>query len=425
MSSAILTLVILIVAIILFISEKLPIAITALLTSILLFVSGIIDSDTLFSGYTNEVVILITGMFVIGGALFETGVANKMGNFISKYAKTEKQLLLVVMIIAVALSAFLSNTSTTAVLMPVVIMLADKGDFSRSKLLMPLAYAASLGGMITLVGTNGNLAVQSVMNNSNVEEFGFFEFAWVGIPLTIVGIIYMLTIGYKLIPDTGKTHDIEDNNIDEDSKNILTESKVKQSIAVSVLLGAIIFMVFEKQIGVPLHIVSIIGALILIVTRTVTEKQAYKSLDLSTIILVASMIPMATALETTGAAKMIADFVISHVSVSGGPYILIGIIFCITALLTNIMSNTAAAALMAPIALVISSNMGIEPKSILMTVAVGASAAYATPIGTPPNTMIFIPGNYKFMDYVKCGLPFLIIQLIICLLLIPLVWPFK
>ena len=89
------------------------------------------------------------------------------------------------------------------------------------------------------------------------------------------------------------------------------------------------------------------------------------------------------------------------------------------------MSNPAAAALMAPIALVISNNMGIDPKAVLMTVAVGASAAYATPIGTPPNTMIYIPGNYKFMDYVKCGLPFLIIQLIICLVLIPLVWPFS
>lgn len=423
MSSAVLTIIILVVAIVLFITEKLPIAITALLTSILLFVTGIIDSKTLFSGYTNEVVILITGMFVIGGALFETGVAKKMGNYISKYAKTERQLLLVVMLIASGLSAFLSNTSTTAVLLPVVIMLADKANFSRSKLLMPLAYATSLGGMITLVGTNGNLAVQSVMNNSGVKEFGFFEFAWIGIPLTIVGILYMLTIGYKLIPDRGLV--VGDDEYTDNEENKDNQTSIKQIIAVLVLLGAIIFMVFEEQIGVPLHIVSIIGALILVVTRTLTEKQAYKSLDLSTIILVASMMPMATALETTGAAKMIADYVVGFVSTNSGPYILVGIIFSITTILTSVMSNTAAAALMAPIALVISNNMGIDPKAVLMTVAVGASAAYATPIGTPPNTMIYIPGNYKFMDYVKCGLPFLIIQLIICLVLIPLVWPFS
>ncbi|HCW36169.1 SLC13 family permease [Mammaliicoccus sciuri] len=423
MSSAVLTIIILVVAIVLFITEKLPIAITALLTSILLFVTGIIDSKTLFSGYTNEVVILITGMFVIGGALFETGVAKKVGNYISKYAKTERQLLLVVMLIAAGLSAFLSNTSTTAVLLPVVIMLADKGNFSRSKLLMPLAYATSLGGMITLVGTNGNLAVQSVMNNSGVKEFGFFEFAWIGIPLTIVGILYMLTIGYKLIPDRGLVVGEDEYTDNEENKD--NQTSIKQIIAVLVLLGAIIFMVFEEQIGVPLHIVSIIGALILVVTRTLTEKQAYKSLDLSTIILVASMMPMATALETTGAAKMIADYVVGFVSTNSGPYILVGIIFSITTILTSVMSNTAAAALMAPIALVISNNMGIDPKAVLMTVAVGASAAYATPIGTPPNTMIYIPGNYKFMDYVKCGLPFLIIQLIICLVLIPLVWPFS
>lgn len=420
MSPALITIIILLLSIILFITEKIPIAMTALLTSLLLFTTGIIDSETLFSGYTNNVVILITGMFVIGGALFETGVAKKIGDFISNYAKTEKQLLLVVMIIAAALSAFLSNTSTTAVLLPIVIMLADNAKFSRSKLLMPLAYATSLGGMISLVGTNGNLAVQSVMNSYQIEEFGFFEFAWIGIPLTVIGIIYMMTVGYKLIPDRGCDYINPSANTEREG----SIKKWKQIISVLVLLGAIIFMVFEGIFGVPLHIVAIIGALILVITRTITEKQAYKSLDLATIILVASMIPMATALEKTGAAKMIANLVVKNVGESSGPYLLIAIIFIITAVLTSVMSNTAAAMLMAPIAIVIADSMGIDVKAILMTVAVGASAAYATPIGTPPNTMIYIPGNYTFMDYVKCGLPFLLIQLILCLILIPIVWPF-
>lgn len=425
MSPAIITLLILLVATILFLTEKLPVAVTALLVAVLLFITGVIDAETLFSGFTNNVVILITGMFVIGASLFETGVAKKIGSLITRFAKTEKQLLLAIMLIGAGLSAFLSNTSTTAVLMPIVIMIAATSKFSASKLLMPLAYATALGGMITLVGTNGNLAVQGVMENENVPVFSFFEFAYIGIPLTIVGIIYMMTIGYKLIPDRLEDNvmlgDIDVTKEDEDNPN---HTPLKQFISVAVLLLAIIFMVFEEQFGIPLHVVSIIGALLLVVTRTMTEKQAYRSLDLSTIILVAAMMPMATALGETGAANMIADFVLGIIGDSASPYVLTGVLFIITALLTSVMSNTAAAALMAPIGLVLATSIGADPKAIMMTVAVGASAAYASPIGTPPNTMIYGPGNYKFIDYIKCGFPFLVIQLIICVIVVPLIWPF-
>ncbi|ARF18035.1 SLC13 family permease [Sporosarcina ureae] len=423
MSAAAITLFILLIAAILFVTELIPVAMTALLATTLLYLTGIIDESTVFAGFTNNVVILITGMFIIGAALFETGVAKKIGKLIMKFAKTEKQLLFAIMVIGAGLSAFLSNTSTTAVMMPIVILLADSMGFSRSKLLMPLAYATALGGMITLIGTNGNLAVQSVMQNEGVPVFSFFEFAYIGIPLTIVGIIYMMTIGYKLIPNRENViaeaqESISVNNSEEN------ESTVKQFIAVAILLGAIIFMVFEKQLGVPLHIVSIIGALLIVLTRTMTEKQAYRSLDMSTIILVAAMMPMATALADTGAAQMIADSVLGLVGVDGGPYVITALIFIITAFLTSVMSNTAAAALMAPIGLVIATSMGIDPKAILMTICVGASAAYASPIGTPPNTMIYGPGNYKFLDYIKCGFPFLVIQVIICLVVVPLIWPF-
>lgn len=428
MSPAIITLLILLLAAVLFLTEKLPVAVTALLTTMLLYITGIIDAATAFSGFTNNVVILITGMFVIGASLFETGVAKKIGGMITKFAKTEKQLLLAIMLITALLSAFLSNTSTTAVMMPIVIVIAASAGFSSSKFLMPLAYASAFGGMITLVGTNGNLAVQGVMENQGIEGFGFFEFAYVGIPLTLIGIIYMMTIGRKLVPDRMDEQGavmgditIEDEEEEEDNPN---HTPVKQIISVTVLALAVIFMVFEAQIGIPLHVVSIIGALIIVITRTMTEKQAYKSLDLSTIILVAAMMPLATALDDTGAATMIADFVLGIIGENGGPYVITAVLFIVTAFLTSIMSNTAAAALMAPIGLVLAVSLGADPKAILMTVCVAANAAYASPVGTPPNTMIYGPGNYTFINYIKNGVPILVIQLILCVFVVPLIWPF-
>jgi solute carrier family 13 (sodium-dependent dicarboxylate transporter), member 2/3/5 len=191
MSAAVITLLILLIAGILFVTEVIPVAATALLATFLLFLTGIVDAETVFSGFTNNVVILITGMFVIGASLFETGVAKKISKLITKFAKTERQLLLGIMIIGASLSAFLSNTSTTAVLMPIVILIADSMGFSRAKLLMPLAYATGLGGLITLIGTNSNLAVLGVMENEGIPVFGFFEFAKIGVPLTVIGIIYM------------------------------------------------------------------------------------------------------------------------------------------------------------------------------------------------------------------------------------------
>lgn len=425
MSPALITILILLLAAILFLTEKLPVAVTAMLTTVLLYVTGVIDAKVAFSGFTNNVVILITGMFVIGASLFETGVAKKIGSLIIRFAKTEKQLLFAIMLITALLSAFLSNTSTTAVMMPIVMVIAASAGYSNSQFLMPLAYASAFGGMITLVGTNGNLAVQGVMENQGVEGFGFFEFAYVGIPLTLIATIYMMTIGRKLIPDRKGELDVEMFKASsEEGENNPNHTPVKQIISVSVLALAVFFMVFEKQIGIPLHIVSVIGALIIVITGTMTEKQAFQSLDLSTIILVAAMMPLATALDQTGAAVMIADFVLGLIGETGGPYVITAVIFVVTALLTSIMSNTAAAALMAPIGLVLSVSLGADPKAILMTVCIAANAAYASPVGSPPNTMIYGPGNYKFTDYIKNGVPILIIQLILCVFVVPMIWPF-
>ncbi|MFC4664993.1 SLC13 family permease [Oceanobacillus aidingensis] len=256
----------------------------------------------------------------------------------------------------------------------------------------------------------------------NTPVFGFFEFAYIGIPLTIIGIIYMMTIGCKLIPNRETALEEADTKNEEEATS--EEATWKQMVAIGVLLAAVVFMIFEEQFGIPLHIVSVMGAMVIVLTRTMSEKKAYRSLDFSTIILVAAMMPMATALAETGAAQMIADYVLEMAGSNAGPYVITALIFGVTTVLTSVMSNTAAAALMAPIGLVIAASMGVDPKAILMTVCVGASAAYASPVGTPPNTMIYGPGNYTFLDYIKCGFPFLVIQLIVCVVIVPLIWPF-
>lgn len=417
---AIITLVILGIAAVLFITELIPLAVTSMCIPIALTATGVISANDAFSGLSNSNVILFAGMFVVGGALFETGVAKLIGDFVVKIAHgSEAVMMLGVMIFTATLSSVLSNTGTVAVMLPVCIGIADAGGFARGRLLLPLAMMASLGGMISLVGTPPNNTVTMVLADAGYRPFGFFEFAWIGIPLTIVGIIYLMTIGKKLLPKaTGQVDDSHVHNVELAHKK---QPKSKQIISTAILLACVIIMATEIA---PLHIAAVAGAMLAVITGCISEKEAYNSIDWTTIFLFAGTLSLATALDQTGAGKMIADAVIGLVGESTSPYVLMTACFILSGGLTQFMSNTASCALLAPIGLHIAAGMGANPHAILMTIGIAASAAFVTPIATPPNTLVLGPGGLKFMDYVKIGLPLLLITYIGCLLIIPRVWPF-
>ena len=417
---AIITLVVLGIAAVLFITEIIPLAVTSMCIPVALTATGVVSPSSAFSGLSNSNVILFAGMFVVGGALFETGVAKLIGDFVVKISRgSESVMMLGVMIFTATLSSVLSNTGTVAVMLPVCIGIADAGGFARGRLLLPLAMMASLGGMISLVGTPPNNTVTMVLGDAGYRTFGFFEFAWIGIPLTIVGIIYLMTIGKKLLPKTtGKVDDSHVHNVGLAQKK---QPKSKQIISTAILLVCVVIMATEIM---PLHVAAVAGAMLAVITGCISEKEAYNAIDWTTIFLFAGTLSLATALDQTGAGKMVANAVIGLVGESTSPYVLMTACFILSAGLTQFMSNTASCALLAPIGLHIAAGMGASPHAILMTIGIAASAAFATPIATPPNTLVLGPGGLKFVDYVKIGLPLLLITYIGCLLIIPRVWPF-
>ena len=297
------------------------------------------------------------------------------------------------MFIAAALSSVLSNTGTTACLLPVVISIANSAKWDRSRALMPWLMRRPRRN-ITLVGTPPNLLVSSVLGTAGLREFGFFEFAYIGIPLTVVGIIYMLTLGRKLIPDRLA---LEDDNIQGDEKKEV--SPAKQAISAGILLGVILVMAFFSE-QIPLHVAATIAALLCVVTGTLTEKQAYKSIDWTTIFLFAGMLSLASAMAKNGAGQLIADFVLNFIGKDASPYVIMSAMFFLSAGLSQFMSNTATAALLAPIGLAISNGLGASPHAILMMIGVAASCAFATQL-VLTNTLVLGPGNLRFMDFVR------------------------
>lgn len=423
------TLIVLAVMAVLFVTEIIPLAITSLGGAITLGLMGIITPKVVFSGLSDSTVVLFAGMFVVGAALFYTGLAQKIGETVVSHAGTsENGLMLAIMLVTAIMSAFLSNTGTTAALLPVVVGICAVAKIPASRQLMPLAFAAGIGGIITMVGTPPNIIVSGTLSKFGIEPFGFFEFAWIGIPLTIATIVFMMLIGKHLLPKHEITDagDVEQEVAAEDISN----DPKKQLFSGLILLGVILAMILGEPlkehfgINLPLSMVAVIGAMLCVLTGCLNEKQAYTSIDWVTIFLFAGMMPVATALDQSGAGKMIADAVIGVMGADPSPYFATAVLFILSCVMTQFMSNTASCALLAPIGISIAQGMGADPHAVLMAIGVAASCAFGTPVGTPPNTLVLGPGQYKFTDYVKAGVPLSLVCFVVSLIIIPMVWPF-
>lgn len=428
MDAAVQTLIVLAVMAVFFVTEIIPLAITSLGGAIALALMGIISSKEAFSGLSDSTVVLFAGMFVVGGALFYTGLAQKIGEtVVSKAGTSENGLMFAIMAVTAVMSAFLSNTGTAAALLPVVVGICAVAKIPASRQLMPLAFAAGIGGIITMVGTPPNIIVNGALSKAGIEPFGFFEFAWIGIPLTVATIAFMMFIGKHFLPKHQIT-DVGDVEQEVAAEDISNDPK-KQLYSGLILLTVIVLMILGdplKSIGInlPLSLVAVMGALACVLTGCLEEKRAYTSIDWVTIFLFAGMMPVAGAMDKSGAGQLIADSVLGVMGSDPSPYFATAVLFLLSCVMTQFMSNTASCALLAPIGIAIAKGMGADPHAVLMAIGVAASCAFGTPVGTPPNTLVLGPGQYKFMDYVKAGVPLIVVCFIVSILIIPMVWPF-
>ena len=417
MNPTVLTLCFLGFAIVMFVLEKIPLALTATILSVGLCVTGVLSPSDAFKGYVNSNVILCVGMFVVGQALFETGMANKIGGLVTRFAKSERQLIIAIMVIVGVMSGFLSNTGTAAVLIRVVCGIADESGFSRSRLLMPLVFAAALGGNLSIIGAPGNL-----MGVNALQELGlptsFFLYVPVGIPMLVAGILYFALFGYRLLPDAKATGEVA---AQRDYSDV---PRWKQVMSLVVLLVVILAMIFEDQIGIKIQVSACLGAIVLVLFGVISEKAALASIDLKVVLLFGGSLALATALDTTGAGTLIADTIVHALGADPNPIVILLVIFVVGCVLTNFMSNTATTALMVPIATSLAQSLGADPRAMIIATVIACSCAYATPIGMPANTMVVGLGGYKFNDYVKSGLPLIAVSFVICMVLLPILYPF-
>lgn len=425
MNPALTSLAVLGIALILYVTEWIPLAITAVGACVAMALLGVVDFSVAFSGFSSDVVFLVAGMVVVGAALVESGASQLLGQALLKRAgASERGLLVVAILVAGVLSAFLNNTTVTAMFIPLIMGMAvsSQGRIRPTNLLMTIAFATSAGGMMTVAGSTPPLIVQGVLDRAGLRPFGFFEFAWVGAPILLILLVYTLLFGYPATQRllARRPAGIAETWVAGDGTNPVPRNKRK--IAVSSLVMLLCVGLFASGV-LPMGLTAMLGAVLVIVGGGITDREAYRRMDWNTVFVLAGSMGIAAALDKSGGGKLLADFVLRALGPSVSPFTVLAAVCGLGLVLTQLTSNTAVTAMLAPIALFLSQEMGVSPYPMLMAIATTCAAAFATPVATPPNTLVLTAG-YRFTDYLVVGGLLAVLSYGVVILLVPIVWPF-
>lgn len=339
----------------------------------------------------------------MGGAIFKTGLADFLGEKIIGFVgKTEHGVLMGTALVTSFLSAFLNDTGTTGCLIPIVSSVAKKSKVSLSKCYLVLAYFASIGGTITLIGGGSHIVVQGFLEDAGYPGFTFFEFVRIGLPFAIVSLIWLYFFGTKNLP----VRKIQESDIPETA-----ERQPQKMLLVAAVFIFIIVCMATKILA--MHIAAALGAFLVIITGCIGVNDALKCFSMSTLFLVAGIFALSAAMTSTGAAKFIINIMSGYLAGMSPLAVIFGVSL-VALVATNFMMGTSLCAILTPMALMIGKACNLEPHALAMAVAICTSGAFCTPFGTGPNLLVYEIGGFKFKDYTINGFAYEIFMLVIC-----------
>lgn len=436
------TFVILGLAILAFLSGKVPLEVVAVGVSLALWATGVLSLPQALAGFGDPTVLFIASLFVVAAALDATGLTARAGRLVvSGAGRSRGRVVLLIALMVALLTALISINGAVAALVPVVAVIARRSGVHVQQLMIPLAFIGSAAALLTLTGTPVNVVVSELAAETAGRPFGYLEFALVGVPLLAATVLVVLVAGPRLLP----THASPRPALGERATDTLSlvpdavrtgENRVlarrrgfgvlrvglgRGSRRTLAITGAMIVLLATGIL--PAAVAGLLAAGALILTRVLSITQVYRSISWTTIVLIAGMIPLSQAFLTTGAAEVVADAV---VSVVGGapPQVVLLVLAIVVAVLGQFISNVATVLIVAPIATSIAATMGLSPLPFLMSLTVVGAASFLTPVATPANLMVMEPGGYRFGDYWRLGLPLTVVFVLFAVLYVPLVWPF-
>lgn len=379
--------------------------------------------SALIGVFANPAALTIGAMVILSGAMKSCGAMQGLQAYTDRLARFGYHRCLLMLIVGVAfVSAFVNNTPVVIMFAPLVISLSHKLGESPARLLMPLSFASIFGGICTLVGTSTNLLVNGIAMQSNQPSLGLFELGKIGLPLLVCSAAYLTLVCHRWLPERvgGEATD-EAPEIPERT----APNRRSIVITIGVLAGVIIAPMLWD---VPIVVTAMCGCVVLALTKVFPLAQAYRSLDISLLILIYSMLGLGMAMDATGTARYIVHEVTGWMglvaSSDNQAWIALLLVFALTSLLTELLSNSATAAIMTPIALGFAETLAVDARPFIVAICIAASASFATPIGYQTNTYVYRLGGYRFSDFLRIGIPLNVLYLVVSMILIPLIWPF-
>ena len=331
-------------------------------------------------------------------------------------------------------SAFLNNTPIVVLSAPVVRDMASSLDLSPRRFLIPLSYVTILGGACTLIGTSTNLLVNDMARSAGEAGFSLFEVTPVALFIAAAGGLYLLLFAPRLLKGAEGAAPVPLSQAVEDAAetrdgsvgdpSLFAEHRPYQPRRAMASLAVFVGVVVVAALGyAPIAAAAFTGAVLLIVTRIISADEAYRGLRPQILLLIAGMVVVGLSLQVSGLAALATEGLTQ--SVEGvGPLAALALLYFVTLVLTEVLSNAAVAVLITPIAVALAESLGVSPRPFLVAVMMAASAAFATPFGYQTNVLVFEIGRYSYMDFVRVGLPLNVITWIAAIAAIPAFFPF-
>ncbi|NYB72964.1 anion permease [Sedimentibacter hydroxybenzoicus DSM 7310] len=422
MAQSTIAIIILVVAMILYGIPKMPLSVTTILAMLFMAMFGIIDYNTAYSGFGNSVIFLIAGLMVVGQATVTTGLAQKFGNVLTKTkaGNNEKAFIAILFIVSAFASAFVNASLTVAILFPIIdaVVMQSNGKISRKGTYMVLGISSVLGNNLLTIGATSMLTAVSILAENGYGEMSLFTPFIVNAPAVLVVFLMYVTVGKKL---QDKWFDFEEVPIASGASK--QDNNAEHPVWKQALVGIVLVVVIIALImGVNYGMAALMGASVLMITGCISEKQAFSSISWGTVIVVAGAIGFSKGIQASGAGDVIANFFMQISGPLGQSGIgMCIIIFFVSSLISNVMSDNATVAIVLPIAMSIAHAMGLNPTPLFLAACSGTKVGIATPISVAPMTQIGVAG-YRFKDYLKMGGLVNVICMIITCIMIAIVY---
>lgn len=418
-TQTILTAVILIVVTYMFFSPRFPNAVVATIGAIAVALSGTVAFKSVFTYYASTSIVLMAGMMIIGGGMFHTGFAGWMGNSIVRLTgKGERSLQIVAILAGGIMSSVCSGSASLMILYPILSSICLASNLSISRILLPMFSGIGFGSFMTLAGSGMCSTTSSILIESGYKGWEFFDPTTIGLPRAIIYFVLLLLFMNKVLPNTFVKPDEA-----EAAKASGLPDKLNGRMIVSgvILVTTVAGMVINSEVC-PMYICAAIGAVASVLTGCLSQKQMFASINWSTVFMIGGMTAVAKGVEASGLGTVIADWIMHLFGQDSSPVVIIMVIFLVTGIITQFMSNNAAVSLMAPIGIAIAQAMGIEPYAFVMAALFGSGICCLTPMATPILAFVMEGGHYTPRDIFRWGLLEGAASIVAALVFIPLFW---